>query len=329
MKIIRFFLLLVHIGILFLLLGTTLNAYIPPKVFPYTNLLSLGFPILLVVYCILIIFWALFWKKRTFFFLGMLLFLINPMKRWINFSNENKEIPNLKIITLNVKGGNLGKQKVEEFLNKEKADIVLLQEDSGIKFNIENLSLNKVTSILSMYTHYRIVDNKILVEGDRYENNAFITQTDLEIKGKIYRIINCYLQPFKFEKKLVKIDGDTAEDKQTLKYIIRKLIPTFKIHQTQSDIINDAIAQSPYPIIVAGDFNSVPNSYEYYKVNEKLKDAFVEVGKGSGTSFHDYKFPIRIDYIFASESILPITYKVDRKEKISDHYPVIATFKMP
>ena len=54
----------------------------------------------------------------------------------------------------------------------------------------------------------------------------------------------------------------------------------------------------------------------------------MEVGNGSGTSFHDYQFPIRIDYIFCSKSIKPVNYQVDRSVKISDHYPVIAEFKI-
>ncbi|MNY44466.1 hypothetical protein D3C86_1794970 [compost metagenome] len=104
------------------------------------------------------------------------------------------------------------------------------------------------------------------------------------------------------------------------------LIPTFKKHQTQIDQIKAFMNQSPYPLIVAGDFNAVPNSYEYYKVSEDLEDTFLKVGKGSGTSFHDFKFPMKIDHIFSSKSIKPISYKVDRSVQISDHFPVLAEF---
>jgi endonuclease/exonuclease/phosphatase family metal-dependent hydrolase len=77
---------------------------------------------------------------------------------------------------------------------------------------------------------------------------------------------------------------------------------------------------------VAGDFNSVPNSYEYYNFGKDLQDAFLTAGKGSASSFHDYKVPLRIDYIFTSKSIIPLSYKVDQSIKLSDHYPVIAEF---
>jgi endonuclease/exonuclease/phosphatase family metal-dependent hydrolase len=57
-----------------------------------------------------------------------------------------------------------------------------------------------------------------------------------------------------------------------------------------------------------------------------FEDAFLEAGSGSGTSFHDYKFPIRIDYLFTSKEFECKSYKVNRTEKMSDHYPVLAEF---
>lgn len=111
-----------------------------------------------------------------------------------------------------------------------------------------------------------------------------------------------------------------------MRTLFSHLIPTFKRHEDQVRKIRKAVDQSPYPVILAGDFNSVPNSWEYYNLGENLDDAFVKAGNGSSTSFHDYKFPLRIDYIFTSKSITPLSYKVDYSVKLSDHYPVIAEF---
>lgn len=148
------------------------------------------------------------------------------------------------------------------------------------------------------------------------------------MNGKIIRIVNVYLNPFSFDKKKVKPGEDLDKNKMKVRYILSKLIPTFKIHQDEVSEIRNAIDESPYPVILAGDFNAVPNSYEYYTLGKGLTDAFVAVGRGSGTSFHDYKFPIRIDYIFTSKEIKPISYRVDRSVKLSDHFPVIAEFKI-
>ncbi|SIQ08552.1 hypothetical protein SAMN05880574_10575 [Chryseobacterium sp. RU37D] len=83
---------------------------------------------------------------------------------------------------------------------------------------------------------------------------------------------------------------------------------------------------SPYPEILDGDFNSVPNSYEYYSLGKDLQNAFLEAGNCSPSSFHDYKVPLRIDHIFRSKSIISLNYKVDNSVQLSDHYLVIAEF---
>ena len=70
----------------------------------------------------------------------------------------------------------------------------------------------------------------------------------------------------------------------------------------------------------------MPSSYEYYQISESLTDAFVEAGNGSATSFHDYKFPIRIDYVFSSKSLKAVNYFVNREIGYSDHYPVFVDF---
>nr|WP_279324427.1 endonuclease/exonuclease/phosphatase family protein [Chryseobacterium pyrolae] len=312
---------------MFLLLGTLMNAYVPPKIFPWFNLLSLGFPILIILYAVFTLFWLFSWKKRTFAFMLAGLIFMNPVQRWVNFSSDKKETADLKIVSFNVKAGLLGTTDIEKYLNSADADVILLQE-SGSKISVKGMEKSGENGVLKVFSKHKLIDSKELIKSDFETNNAYASQTDIEIKGKIYRFINIYLEPFKFEKGMVKLDGVKEEDEQKLKNIVKRLIPVFKKHQDQVDTIKEAIETSPYPVIIAGDLNSVPNSYEYYHLANGLEDAFVKAGKGSATSFHDYKFPIRIDYIFTSKTIQPVSYKVDRTVKLSDHYPVVATFSL-
>lgn len=327
MKVFRLIILILHVGVLFLLLGTLLNAYVPPKIFPWFNLLSLGFPVLIMIYAVFTVFWLFSWKKRTFAFMLAGLLFMNPVQRWINFASDKKETADLKVISFNVKAGLLGKDAVNQYLNSADADVVMLQE-SGSKISVRGMEGSGENGVLKVFSKHKIIDSKELIKSDFESNNAYASQTDIEIKGKTYRFINVYLEPFKFEKGMIKMDGLKEEDERKMKNIVKRLIPVFKKHQDQVDIIQQSIETSPYPVILAGDFNSVPNSYEYYHLSNSLEDAFVKAGKGSATSFHDYKFPIRIDYIFSSKTIHPLTYKVDRSVKLSDHYPVIATFSL-
>ncbi len=328
MKIVRLILLILHIGIFCLLLGVMLNAYIPPKIFPWFNILSLGFPLLIGSYILLTLFWLFNWKKRTIVFLLLALIFTNPVKRWVNYSSGKEGDFDLKVVSFNVKGGKYGVNNIEDYINSLDADIVLFQEYSPKDYHFKGLEHKRENLLVATFSKYKIIDQKNLIESDYETNNAYAGQTDIEIKGRIFRIINVYLQPFKFEKSMVKLEGNSEEDEKKLKDVLRRLVPTFKKHQEQIEPITKAIENSPYPVILAGDLNSVPSSYEYYHISEGLKDAFVQAGNGSATSFHDYKFPLRIDYIFSSETLKATSYHVDRSVRLSDHYPVMATFKI-
>lgn len=251
--------------------------------------------------------------------------MISPIRRWINWTDKTVEIPNLKIVTMNVKGGSIGGyEKIYDYLEKTNADIIFGQE-YGSEFNIPNYPYRT--------SNYRTIavnsKTKILDQGKLESTGKGIAfYADIQFKGKIIRVVNVYLNPFSFDKQMVKPVENMEKNKTKIKDVIKKLVPTFKIHQQQIAVIRKAIDHSPYPVILAGDFNSVPNSYEYYHLGKGLNDAFVEAGRGSSTSFHDYKFPIRIDYIFSSKEIKPVSYHVDRSVKLSDHFPVIAEFKI-
>ena len=325
MGLFRFLLTVFHLLIIVLLLGTLLNAWVPPRIFPWFNMLSLAFPVLMILNAILCIFWIILWKKRALLFILLSLILINPIKRWVNYSSAKNKEGNLKIVSLNTKGGSLASyDKIYDYLKSTDADIIFAQE-YGKEFNVPGYQhRTNAYEIVALNSNLKIISQgKIATVGN---GNSFFA--DVEVNGKIIRLINAYLSPFSFEKGKVKPAEDIDQNKMKLRYIIRKLIPTFKNHQDEVADIQKAVADSPYPVILAGDFNAVPNSYEYYQISKNLKDAFVEAGNGSATSFHDYKFPIRIDYVFCSPEILPVSYKVDRSVKLSDHFPVITEFKI-
>lgn len=309
--------------IIVLLLGTLMNAYIPPRVFGFLDLFSLAFPVLTVIDILLILFWIFRRKKRAVIFILLSLFFVTPVRRWVNYSPEKKEKPNLRIVTLNAKSGKLGDDKIYDFIKSQNADVVFFQE-----YNNKN-PLDGFRYFENDFRVVKIQSKFPILESGQVKTNVdtgMCIFADIKINGKIIRFVNVYMEPFSLEKKMVKPTEDLDVNEEKARKVLRRLVPTFKKHQTQINEIKEFVSQSPYPVIVGGDFNAVPNSYEYYKISDGLQDAFLKVGKGSGTSFHDFKFPLRIDYVFSSESIMPIRYKVDRSVKISDHFPVLAEF---
>lgn len=254
------------------------------------------------------------------FALGTLVFL-NPIRRWINFSTKTdnvKSIRDIKVLTFNVKYGDFGWEKVKKYIRDQNADIILVQE-KDTNTALQKDMVKYPTVILK--TKHRIVRQEELIT-DKSRGNSFYA--DVDINGKIIRVVNVYLEPFRLNKGMFNFADMGKENK--LSTLLSHMIPTFRAHENQIKKIRKVVDLSPYPVILAGDFNSVPNSYEYYNLGKDLQDAYLSAGNGISTSFHDYKVPLRLDYIFSSKSIIPLSYKVDHSVKLSDHYPVIAEF---
>ena len=85
---------------------------------------------------------------------------------------------------------------------------------------------------------------------------------------------------------------------------------------------------SKYPVILAGDFNNTAFSYVYRKLQQNMKDAFVEKGSGLGTTFMFNFYPMRIDYIFGSKQLEVLKF-TSLEQTFSDHFPVAAVFALP
>ncbi|RZJ48352.1 MAG: metal-dependent hydrolase [Chryseobacterium sp.] len=317
---------LVFHSILFiLLLSTFANAWISPQYFSKLNLISLGFPYLIILHLIFTLIWIFKRKKIAIAFLLLTFVFYNPVRRWVNFTPQQisqSKKNEIKVLTYNVKYGSAGWPTVKKYITDQNADIILVQEkDTSTALRKD---LVKYPSVI-LKTRHKILRQRDLF-NDQSKGNSFYA--DVEINGKIIRVVNVYLEPFRLNKNMLGMKDENGKkvEENKISILFSRLINTFKTHEDQVIKIRTAVDRSPYPVILAGDFNSVPNSWEYYNLGKNLDDAFVEAGNGSATSFHDYKFPLRIDYIFSSKSIKPISYKVDYSVKLSDHYPVIAEF---
>lgn len=313
----KFILIFIHCIVIGLLCGTLLNAWVPPSVMPYLGALSIAFPALMLIHLALIGIEILAKPKAALFFMVASLLFINPVRRWINYTKPQPP-GKIKVVSVNGHQDEKGAM-LYSYLDRQDADVVFLQEAT---FKTGDSAQMRNESVVAIRTKHKILAHQNLEIGN---GNSQAFATDIEIGGQVVRFINVYLEPFYLNKDLVK---GSAEDETSARTLLNRLTKAFKFHEEQVKIIRAAVKASPYPVIMGGDFNSVPNSFEYYTIADGLKDSFLEAGRGSATSFHDYKFPIRIDYFFTTQDIHARTYRVDRSEKISDHFPVIATFDL-
>ncbi|MEO6288851.1 MAG: endonuclease/exonuclease/phosphatase family protein [Ginsengibacter sp.] len=157
--------------------------------------------------------------------------------------------------------------------------------------------------------------------------NSTFQYIDIITGNDTIRIFNIHLQSLKFSKaNLSYLDkGGLKSDSNITKSksIISKMKTGFIKRSIQADFIKDEINQSPYPVIVCGDFNDVPDSYAYETIGEGLQDAYVEKGFGISRTFSSIAPTLRIDNIFVDKKYT-ITQFARVRKFLSDHFPIVA-----
>ena len=173
--------------------------------------------------------------------------------------------------------------------------------------------------------------NKETVKFHPYDYNSIFQYTDVANETDTIRVFNIHLQSLKFSADNLKyIDDPEMSDENDLKRsrsVIGKLKVGFLKRKVQAERIRAEMDKSPYPVIVCGDFNDLPNSYAYNTIGNGLKNAFAEKGSGIGRTFSGISPALRIDNIFVADKYDVQQYTRINK-KMSDHFPVITDIEL-
>jgi endonuclease/exonuclease/phosphatase family metal-dependent hydrolase len=176
-----------------------------------------------------------------------------------------------------------------------------------------------------IFSKYPMI-NKQTISIPPNDYNSIFQYIDVIANNDTIRVFNFHLQSLKFTREnLQYIDNPDINSNKTIaesKSIISKLKKGFIKRSRQSDKVREEIDKSPYPVIVCGDFNDVPNSYAYCKIGDGLQNAFVEKGIGFGRTFSGISPTLRIDNIFTDKRFT-INQFIRVSKKLSDHFPVI------
>ena len=227
--------------------------------------------------------------------------------------------------------------KVLRYLIEEQdADVICLQEVDVYK-DKQYLTLDDVRETLRAKYPYSYTDFSIYKNGRhkygtmvwskypilnkkpiRYESRANLSnQCDIVVDTDTIRIINNHLESYRFE----------AEDMDDMSNMRSKMERSTPLRIKQSRTVRRMIEASPYPTIVAGDFNAIPLSYTYLHIKRGLHDAFLETSWfKTGPTCKKKGIGMRIDYLLSTSSLIPVCCEVDYKATGSDHWPVAATF---
>ena len=262
------------------------------------------------------------------------------------WQHHTKWAHELKVLTYNTHAMMIGesldaKLAMLQYINRMDADIVCLQEvlvyKSGQRLTLPMLreAMRQYPYTYCDFKHYNsrrqfgnVVFSRyplINKQTVRYESNSNISsQCDVVVNSDTIRLIVNHLESFKLEDSDFRLDSLTAGHFKESS-LNRKLTQTSQLRRKQVQKVRRTIRQSPYPVIAAGDFNALPLSLVYWTMNLGMRDCFAESSLGRyGATYQRHGIGIRIDYIFCSRCLHPLTCRVGEK-RYSDHYPLMTT----
>lgn len=320
---------------------------------------GLFYPLFLFINLAFIFLWIFVKKKYVIISLSVILLGFGNLMHNFNFSSSsdvNKD-NTLKVLSYNVQQFKASdnftqliiKNDILNFVRDENADIICFQEFQSHNRNIYeplkqirdtlntgtyyyesyyNPRYNYLTGLVIFSKHKAIDKGRLKFEGSR----TFGIFTDLIINSDTLRLYNIHLasislNPSDIEFVVNPEINNNSEFKNRIREIYNKLAQAFILRQKQVDILTEELENSPYKIILAGDFNDTPSSLVYDEISTLLNDSFTDKGFGLGITYAG-KIPLlRIDYIFSSQDFEVLDFNTHNILR-SDHYPVSAVLKI-
>jgi endonuclease/exonuclease/phosphatase family metal-dependent hydrolase len=353
---------IINIGIALLLLMASFSSVFEPKDSSLIYLMGLTYPFLLLTNIIFIGYWIYKGKLVFIISLGICLIGSSNFNRFITFnSNPTKSNEStFKIMSFNVRLFNrykwIKKERLDTeimtYIQSESPDIISFQEF----INVKKEKLNYINQMKEIgYPYYKLESRtkkyssnnffglitfskyKIKNSGAAYQNpngahKTISLFTDIEINDQLVRIYNTHFNSLKFISTDYDFVENIADNNETealkkSKNILSKVMASARIRQDEIAYVKEHISNSPYPIIMVGDFNEPPYSYAYPQFTSFLSDPFLKHGFGLGTTYDGIStIPgLRLDYILHSDQ-LESTHFYTGQSGLSDHRPVIAEF---
>ncbi len=330
-----------------------LSQYPDPSKFWFIAVLGLGFPGLVLINLLFIVYWTM--KLKVQVFLPLLAALIVSPAIPHHFQLDlNTEEGGLKVSSFNAqvfdhynwKKDSSKREAIYDFLRKENLDIICFQEyfesrrpyykrfndslqsASGLKYQHKEYAVDFYGNLfgLATFSRYPILETGKV--GLPRQGTNICIYSDLLVNSDTVRVYNMHLASLHFDSENYELienldEGFEEKNLKALKGMLKRIRGGYKRRTLQAEPISQHIQNSPHPIILCGDFNDGPVSYTYRKISAGLKDSFEEAGLGFGNTYNGKLPALRIDYILHSQDLQTRSHRIYHAE-LSDHYPVIA-----
>lgn len=332
------------------LLGAYTSSFINPNTFVFPSLLGLAYPYLLIANIMILLYWIVRLKKMAWAVLIIILLGIPTFMTYYGTGKaQDKEVKaDIALLSYNVRYFDVynwsnqkgTKEKLFNYLNDYKGDIVCLQEFSLKENKQQELAAIKqlksypyhyIRKDMAIFSRLPIVSRGYLPFNEQYSSSCLYC--DVRVGKDTVRIYSVHLESYKLGKKERQFMKEISQGlkgsdiPEGARNLTTRLTTANKNRAKQAGQIQRHVERSPFKVILCGDFNDTPLSYTYRKLKTGMKDCFIECGRGLGNTYIG-EFPsFRIDYILYSPEFESVSYIRDTVG-LSDHYPIRGKIKM-
>ena len=335
---------------------SVVNAYVNPQHFIWTTLFGLAFWEIFIFNAVVFLLLLLMWSKKVWIAVLALAIAIPGLNKSFSHGKKSEASDSIRIMSYNVhmfkpvddeKDSETFAYQVMNMVRDQNPDILCCQEFSGFKSGVSRpkciedfaegsgyqyIYYNKKSNfggnvIFSKYPIAKVTENSGFGQENTY---GVMVSVDAGDKGKFY-VANVHLLSYMITDSEIDILMGT-ERQEKLDTIGKRMLYKLKYaFERRSDELQRVLEGMPVidaPVIVCGDFNEPPLSYNYRQMQKAgYVDTFTKVGRGIKPTYAGKLPLLRIDYIWADQQITPFNFKRYRYQG-SDHYPIILDFSI-
>lgn len=297
-------------------------------------------PFLIILNVLFVLFWAIRLKMFVLYSVLALAVGWGQLGRFFAMGSAEKpaqDADTLRVVSYNVHGfsysGSKDGQQAEKIrreIEKYAPDVVCFQEYRRGKIELPGLRYSFIRDhgwfVDAVFSKYPIVGTGNL-NFSGTQNNA--VYADIRCPGgRVVRVYSVHLQSLGISadevNELASLPSDQIKDRA--KGLLGRINAGFVRQQSQAEALRASIDASPYPSVVAGDFNNTPFSYSFLRIaGQDMQDAFSQAGTGFGRTFRAIRlYPLRIDFILAEKRTFRVNAFSTLRSDASDHNGITA-----
>ncbi len=304
--------------------------------------LGLLYPFLVVTSLVFVACWLLFRGRREAMTILLVVLLGLPLLRrnfQIHFFNGTlaKNEQQVRLLSWNIANTPYKVNfALSNAIERIRPDIICLQEMHPRATAFKNYPFSALSGFNTrIYSNFPILKSGTVLYKFQFLPSPYIDEdgavwADIQIKNKIIRFYSVHLLSYNMtyviDKVATEFDKPSNKNWSRGMTIFQKMRRVSAPRAKQAQELAAHIRQSPYPVVITGDFNECPQSYVYRHLSEGLHDAFVREGSGFGWTFNQNIPFLKIDYTFYNPNLKIIAHKIESSDYTSDHFAQVTDF---